>query len=134
MPIFICVVWNRCIYARSVMEFQFNKYNFDLTVIIHKVTKKDTTYICNTCHSYLKKSHIPAKAVCNRFQIFETPAEIKNLNRLKRILITRRILFKKVTIMPKGQFQKNKALFVIFQLIHQILQIFFYTVQTVVVL
>ena len=70
------------------MEFQFNKYYFDLTVIIHKVTKKDTTYICNTCHSYLKKSPIPAKAVCNRFQIFETPEEIKNLNRLKRILMT----------------------------------------------
>ena len=84
---FICVVWNRCIYARSVMEFQFNKYNFDLTAIIHKVTKKDTAYICNTCHSYLKKSHIPAKAVCNKLQIFKAPAEIKNLNRLKRILI-----------------------------------------------
>ena len=70
------------------MEFQFNKYNFDLTVTIHKVTKKGTTYICNTCHSYLKKSHISAKAVCNRFQVFETPAEIKNLNRLKRILMT----------------------------------------------
>ena len=116
------------------MEFQFNKYNFDLTAIIHKVTKKDTPFICNTCHSYPKKSHIPAKAVCNKLQIFEVPAEIKNFNRLKCILIARRILFKKVTIMPKGQFQKNKVLFVIFQLIHQILQIFFYTVQTVVVL
>ena len=108
-PTFICVAWNRCIYTRSVMEFQFNKYNFDLTAIIHKVTKEDITYICNTCHSYLKKSHIPAQAVCNKLQIFETPAEIKNLNRLKHILIARRILFEKVTIMPKGQFQKLKG-------------------------
>ena len=69
------------------MEFQFNKYNFDLTAIIHKDTNKDTTYICNTCHSYLKKSHITAKAVCNKLQIFKAPAEIKNLNRLTRILI-----------------------------------------------
>ena len=37
-PTFICVVWNRCIYASSVMEFQFNKYNFDLTAIIISVT------------------------------------------------------------------------------------------------
>ena len=42
-------------------------------------------------------------------QIFEAPAEIKNLNRLKRILIGRRILFKKVTITPKGQFLKLKG-------------------------
>ena len=69
------------------MKFQFNKYNFDLTAIIHKVTKKDTTYICNRCHSYLKNSHIPAKAVSNKLQIFKAPAEIKNLNRLTRILI-----------------------------------------------
>ena len=108
-PTFICVVLNRRIYVSSMMEFQFNKYNFDLTAIIHKVTKKDTTYICNTCHSYLKKSHIPAQAVCNKLQIFETPAEIKNLNRLKHILIVRRILFEKVTIMPKGQLQKLKG-------------------------
>ena len=91
------------------MGFQFNKYNFDLTAIIHKVTKKDTTYICNTCHSYLKKSHIPVQAVCNKLQIFEAPAEIKNWNRLKHILIARRILFEKVTIMLKGQFQKLKG-------------------------
>ena len=44
-------------------------------------------------------------------QIFEAPAEIKNLNRLKRILIGRRILFKitQVTITPKGQFLKLKG-------------------------
>ena len=65
------------------MEFQFSKYNFDLTAIIHKVTKKDITYICNTCHSHLKKFHIPAQAVCNKLQIFEASAEIKNSNRLK---------------------------------------------------
>ena len=79
------------------MKFQFSKYNLDLTGIIHKVTKNETTYISNTCHSYLKKSHIPAQA------------KIKNLNRLECILIARRILFKKVTIMPKGQFPKLKG-------------------------
>ena len=35
-PTFICVVCNRCLYARSVMEFQFNRYNLDLTGIITK--------------------------------------------------------------------------------------------------
>ena len=91
------------------MEFQFNKYNLDLTSIIHKVTKNDATYICNTCRSYLKKCHISAQAVCNMLQFFETPSEIKNLNRLEPILISRRILFKMMTIMPKGQFPKLKV-------------------------
>ena len=108
-PIFIFVVYNRCLYARRVMKFQFNKYNLDLAGIMNKVTKNGTTYICNTCHCYLKKFHIPSQAVCNKVQIFETPAEIKKLNRLERIFIARRILFKKVTIMPKGQFPKLKG-------------------------
>ena len=43
-----------------------------------------------------------------RQQVFST-AEIKNLNRLERILIARRILLKKVTIMPKSQFPKLKS-------------------------
>ena len=77
--------------------------------IIHKVTKNNATYICNTCHGYLKKFHIPAQAVCNKLQIFEALSEIKKLNRLERILIGRRILFKKVTIMPNGQFSKLKG-------------------------
>ena len=78
-PTFIFAVCNRCLYARNVMEFQFNKYTLDLTGIIHKVTKNDTTYICNRCHSYLKKPHIPAQAVCNKLKIFEAQAEIKKL-------------------------------------------------------
>ena len=101
-PTFNRVVSSRCLYARSVMEFQLKKYNLDLQGMIHKVTKNGTTYICNLCCSYLKKSHIPAQAVCNNLQIFEALAEIKSLNRLERILIARRVLFKKVTIMPKG--------------------------------
>ena len=116
------------------MEFQFNKYNFDLTAIIHKVTTKDTTYICNTCHSYLKKFHIPTQAVGNKLQIFEAPAELKNLNRLKPILIARRTLFKKLQLCLRVTSKNLKVLFVILQLIHQILQIIFYTVQTVLVL
>ena len=37
------------------------------------------------------------------------PDELKNLNGLERVLISQRILFKKVTIMLKGQFPKLKS-------------------------
>ena len=111
------------------MEFQFNKYNLDLTGIIHKVTKNDTTYIYNTCHSYFKKSHIPAQAICNKLQILEVPAEIKNLNKLESILIARKKFFKKLQLCQRVSFQNVKVLFVMFQSIHQILRMFFHTVQ-----
>ena len=89
------------------MEFQFKKYNLDLIGIIQKVTKNDITYICNTCHSYLNKSHIPAQAICNKLQIFESPAEIIILNRLERILIARRMLFKKSYSYAEGSVPKT---------------------------
>ena len=37
------------------------------------------------------------------------PEVLSNLNRLERVLISRRILFKKVIIMPKGKFPKLKG-------------------------
>ena len=37
------------------------------------------------------------------------PEVLSHLNRLERLLIFRRILFKKVTIMPKGRFPKLKG-------------------------
>ena len=110
-PTFICVVCNRCLYARSIMEFQFNKYNLDLTDVIHKVTKNEVTFICNTCIAILRNPTVSIPQIIKQsvetLQIFETPAEIKNLNRLERLLIARRILFKKVTVTPKGQFPKT---------------------------
>ena len=37
------------------------------------------------------------------------PEDLANMNRLERAIITRRILFKKITIMPKGQAPKLKG-------------------------
>ena len=105
----VCVVCNRCFYPRSVTKFKCDKYNLDLTNIIHPVAVNSTDYICKTCHNSLKKSCIPVQAVCNKLHIFLPPDELKNLNRLKRVLISQRILFKKVAIMPKGQFPKLKG-------------------------
>ena len=37
------------------------------------------------------------------------PDELANLNRLEKAVISRRILFKKIAIMPKGQTPKLKG-------------------------
>ena len=47
-------------------------------------------------------------AVCNKLHIFP-PDEFKNVNRLERVLISQRVLFKKIAIMPKDQLPKLKG-------------------------
>ena len=90
-------------------EFKSDKYNLDLTNINHPVAVNSTDYTCKTCHNNLKNSCIPVQVVCNKLHIFLPPDELTNLNRLERVLISQRILFKKVAIMPKGQFPKLKG-------------------------
>ena len=45
----------------------------------------------------------------NKSQLFNTPERYKDLRKLEKVLIARRLLFKKVSIMPKGQFSKIKG-------------------------
>ena len=66
-------------------------------------------HICRTCDSYLKKNKIPPQVVCNKLSIQTFPCELKYLNRLESVLISRRMFFKKVTIIPKGCFPKLKC-------------------------
>ena len=46
------------------------------------------------------------RAVCYKLNIEEAPFKLKNLNRLERVLVFHRLLYKKVTIMPKDIFSK----------------------------
>ena len=66
-------------------------------------------YICITCHKKLLKETVPAQAVCNNLQIFELPSSFRDLRKFEKIIIAKRLLFKKVTIMPKGQCPKIKG-------------------------
>ena len=51
-----------------------------------------------------KEKQIPEQAVINKLDISASLDVLIGLNRLERVLISKRILFKKVTIMPKGKF------------------------------
>ena len=48
------------------------------------------------------KKKIPRQAVWNKLNVDEMPNEIKERNRLERILVSKRILFKKLTFLPCG--------------------------------
>ena len=67
-------------------------------------------YICETCHKHLIKNEIPCQAVCNKMAIFPIPDILKDLKKLEKVLISKRILFKKIAIMHgKGEFSKIKG-------------------------
>ena len=106
-PVNVCIICNRCLYARSVLRFHQGKYDMDMDKVPCNCIQQE--HICRTCDLHLKKKKIPPHAICNKSNIPSVPCELKNLNRLERVLVSRRLLFKKVTIMPKGCFPKLKG-------------------------
>ena len=111
-PYYICVVCNRCLYRRSVVLFVQEKYempqeNYFFVARVESFDKRE--YICITCDQKLKKGGIPCQAVCNKLQFYDFPPFLPKLRRLEKIIISKRILFKKIAIMPKGQSPKLKG-------------------------
>ena len=90
-PTFVCICCQRCMYERSVLNFNIEKYKDDLVRSINILD--GLNFICRTCHLTMKKEKLPAQAVSNKLEIFKSPELIINLNRLESVLISRRILF-----------------------------------------
>ena len=57
----------------------------------------------------LKKKRIPGQVVINKLEISASPDVLIGISRLERVLISKIILFKKVTMTPKGNFPKLKG-------------------------
>ena len=55
------------------------------------------------------KNKTPCQAVSNKLGIYDFPDDLKHIRRLGRVLISRRLHFKKINIMLKGQFPKMKG-------------------------
>ena len=109
-PYYFCVVCNRSLYRKTVKLFNIEAYSPELFNIFTNLESFDNLkYVCHTCDRHLKKGDIPCQAVWNKLQVDDLPHEIKLLNRLEKILIGKRILFKKVAITPRGQQPKIKG-------------------------
>ena len=82
----------------------------NLGIFFTNITTYDgKQYICTTCHVNLRETKIPYQAVDNKLQLFDQPPVISNLRKLEKVIIAKRLLFKKVVIMPKGQQPKMKG-------------------------
>ena len=109
---YICVMCNRSFHRKTVILFHIDKYELPqepFFFIAHVKSFDGKEYICATCNKSLIKSEIPCQAVCNKLEIFEFPPFIPKLRRLEKIIIAKRLLFKKIAIMPKGQSPKLKG-------------------------
>ena len=109
-PFYTCVCCHRCLYEHSVRKYCPKNYKFSVELYCKLVSSFDGFYyICRTCNDKFKKKKIPCQSVSNKLEIFELPHDLKHIRRLERVLIAKRIIFKKVTIMQKGQSPKVKG-------------------------
>ena len=107
---FICIVCNRCLYKRSNIDYKEEKYNIFVEVLYTDIKSFDgKLYVCRTCNLKLKKGKVPCQAVCYKLAVSCLPEQFKSVRKLERVLISKRLLFKKVKIMPKGQSPKLKG-------------------------
>ena len=96
---YICTICHRTFYRRSVKKFlqqSYQNYEIDYVPI---VSSDNTCDLCLTCHRHLLKNKTPCQAVCNKLEIADLPQVFQNLRRLEKVLISKRILFKKIAIM-----------------------------------
>ena len=66
----------------------------------------DNYYIYTTCDKALRKNIVRCQAIANRLNGVELPKLFKDI---RRLLVSRRILFKKVIIRPKNKSLKIKG-------------------------
>ena len=109
-PCHICIICNRCFYKKSVKFFHKSK-SFALAKLIstNVVSPDGHEYICKTCSLKVSKNKIPCQAVFNKLNLADIPFELGILNKLECAIITKRLLFKKIVIMSKGQMPKRKG-------------------------
>ena len=62
-----------------------------------------------TCGKKLTKNCIPCQTVYNQLERCELPKEFRDIRRVEKVLVARKLLFKKISIMPKAQSPKLKG-------------------------
>ena len=73
------------------------------------VSFDEEKYICKTCARKIRTKYVPCQAVVNKLQITNLPSTFCDIRILEKIRVSKRLLFKKVAIIPKGQSPKIKG-------------------------
>ena len=76
---------------------------------VAKATYDGKVNVCMACHKSIMKKRTPYQAISNKLDVEVAPKQLQNLRKLEKVLISKRILFKKVAVMHgKGEFPKIK--------------------------
>ena len=87
-----------------------NFKDFKIDYVAKATYDGKVVYACMTCHKSIMKKRTPCEAVYNKLYVEFAPKPLQHLRKLEKVLISKRILFKKVEIMHgKGKFAKIKG-------------------------
>ena len=106
-PYYRCTCCNRMLHRKTVRKFNNNPSARDIFTGIKAF--ENVEYICNTCCLKVKKGTIPCQAVCKKLCVHEIPPLLQSLRKLESVLISQRIVFQKIVVMPKGQQKKIRG-------------------------
>ena len=93
--------------------FKHDKYYILTPELYHPGKSFDEKFcICETCcHRHLYKNEIQCQAVSNKMTLYPIPDELNDFKKIKEVFISRRTLFKKITIIHgKLEFSKTNKL------------------------
>ena len=85
------------------------RYNVDEDSIFMVMSNDGNYYICNTSGKTLQNNRMPYQVVANDLFVEDLPKQFQGVNGPESLPELRKILFKKVTIMPKGKSLKMKG-------------------------
>ena len=108
-PYFICVICNRLLYRKTVLEFKQEKYHSICCFVTDVKSFDKNIYICRTCDKKIKNNKMPCQAVDNNLAVDGVPPELAVLEKLEQVLIAQRIVFEKIVVLPKGNQRKIKG-------------------------
>ena len=70
-----------------------HRYNVDDGSIFMLMSYDGSCYICNTYDKVLRNNKMPYQAVANKLSVEDLPKQFQGINRLDRLLPSRRTLF-----------------------------------------
>ena len=88
-PFFICVCCNRCLYKRSVILFNEDRYfESGFCPELQIISSLDNNfYICKTCDKKILKHEVPCQSVKNNLEVHEMPSNLQDLNKIERTIV-----------------------------------------------
>lgn len=108
--IILCVLY--VILACIERQLSNLKKNYEVDSCVYFFVEsfdEEDHYIYKTYKNQLKKKVISCQAVFNKLYITSLPKELGNMHQLERTFASRRILFKKMVIIPKERLLKMKG-------------------------